>query len=449
MKSEVSLKRPLIIYPLIFHLVTLLISFAVILSVAIRLDSGGAYTDEKIAPVIAQAIERQTNGRLAVRMTPDLAKLSAETSDLWFVAEDDNGASVSYGEVPEQYASLIGRLSDFAYAQFRSRTAPYNLTAVIRREAAPAGTLTILGHGKITELSVIVILASNIVVLPIFVLLVLTSLIVTPWTVRRSLAGVSRIAREAEEIDSDRRGRRLSEEHVPVEIKPLVHAVNAALVRLDEGYERQRRFIASAAHELRTPLAVLRAKVDAAEDKATRSLAVDVQRLATLAEQLLDLQRLDTDPDYETLNLGILVREVVGDLAPLLIRSKRSIEVSVGTLLPCRGDKMALERVVTNLIQNAIDHGGHHIKVRVDGSAFEVEDDGPGIPLTERERIFEPFQRLRPSSTGSGLGLNLVQQVVERHGGQVSICDGLEGGTIIRVDFANAFLDGDRDVARL
>nr|WP_245308938.1 histidine kinase dimerization/phospho-acceptor domain-containing protein [Aurantimonas sp. 22II-16-19i] len=125
-------------------------------------------------------------------------------------------------------------------------------------------------------------MASNVVILPIFLLLAVTSLAVTPWIVRRSLAGVSRIAQEAEEIDTDRRGRRLSEAHVPIEIAPIVHAVNDALRRLDEGYERQRRFIASAAHELRTPIAVLRAKVDAAEDQATRRLATDVQRLATL-----------------------------------------------------------------------------------------------------------------------------------------------------------------------
>ena len=69
------------------------------------------------------------------------------------------------------------------------------------------------------------------------------------------------------------------------------------------------------------------------------------------------------------------------------------------------------------------------------GSAFEVEDDGPGIPSDERERVFEPFHRLRPRSTGSGLGLHLVQQVVERHGGRVSILGALGGGTIARVEF--------------
>lgn len=434
MKKKPSLKRALIVFPLIFHFATLLVSFGIIIAVAIRLDSGGPYADETITPIIARAIARQEDGSLAVRDTPELAKLRTETPGLWFVAEDDAGRTVSVGRVPRHYASLIGRLSDVSYGQIRDRQDPYDLTAVIRRETGPAGALTILGHGKLNELSFIIFMASNFTILPIFLLLALTSLIVTPWIVRRSLAGVARIAREAEQIDTDRRGRRLSEEQVPSEIAPIVHAVNDALQRLDEGYERQRRFIASAAHELRTPIAVLRAKVDAATDISARRLGSDVQRLATLAEQLLDLQRLDTDRSDEELDLSALVRRVIGDIAPLLIASGRTIEVQLDSARSCRGDGAALERVVTNLVQNAIEHGGRHVIVRVVGSAFEVEDDGPGIPPEERERVFEPFHRLRPRSTGSGLGLNLVQQVVERHGGRVSIHAAVAGGTVVRVE---------------
>lgn len=434
MRRPPSLKRPLIVYPLAFHLATLMVSFAILLAVTIRIDSGGPYADEQITPVIARAIIRQDDGRLAVRMTPELKELRASSPDLWFVSEDDAGRSVAFGQVPSHYASFIGRLSDLSYAQLRAREAPYDLAAVIRREDGPAGALTVLGHGKLNELSFIVLMASNIVILPIFLLLALTSLIVTPWIVRRSLAGVSRIAHEAEQIDTDRRGRRLSEEHVPTEIAPLVRAVNEALRRLDDGYERQRRFIASAAHELRTPIAVLSVKVDGAEHADTRRLGNDVQRLATLAEQLLDLQRLDNDMKDEELDLVELIRRVVGDLAPLLIASERTIEVRIDHTLPCRGDAAALERVVTNLVQNAIEHGGRHVTVRIIGAAFEVEDDGPGIPTEERERVFEPFHRLRSRSTGSGLGLNLVRQVVERHGGRVTIFTAAGGGTIVRVD---------------
>ncbi len=434
MRKSSSLKRPLIVFPLVVHFAMLLVAFSVIIAVALRLDSGGPYTEEKITAIIARAVVRQADGSLTIRDTPELAAVRAETRGLWFVAEDDTGRSISGGHVPRQYTSLIGRLSDLSYAQLRGRREPYALAAVIRRENGPAGPLTILGHGKLAELNFIVLMASNVALIPIFLLLALTSLIVTPWIVRRSLSGVSRIAQEAEQIDTDRRGRRLSEQHVPSEIAPLVRAVNDALRRLDDGYEQQRRFIASAAHELRTPIAILRAKVDAATEVATRRLGADVQRLATLAEQLLDLQRLDTNRNDSELHLADLVRRVVGDVAPLLIASDRTIEVQVNDVWPCRGDEAALERVVTNLVQNAIDHGGRHVTVRVERSSFEVQDDGLGIPLEERQRVFEPFHRLRPRSTGSGLGLSLVQQVVERHGGRVSIHGAADGGTIVRVE---------------
>lgn len=346
MTGRPSLKRPLIVYPLVVQFVTLLASFAILIAVAIRIDSGGPYTDEQIVPVFARAVERDAAGGLAVVMTPELADLRAETPDLWFVAEDDAGASVVFGTVPEHYASLVGRLSDLSYAQLRDRAAPYDLAAVIRRETTEIGALTILGHGALSELGFMVVFATNTIILPIFLLLTLASLIVTPWIVRRSLAGVSRIAREAEGIDADRRGRRLSEAHVPGEIAPLVHAVNGALRRLDDGYERQKRFIASASHELRTPIAVLSSKVDAADSEAIRALAPDVQRLATMTEQLLDLHRLETNRDDAAFDLAALARRVVGDLAPLVIAGGRSIELKV---LGCEtriGDAAAIERVL-------------------------------------------------------------------------------------------------------
>lgn len=436
MKRRHSLERPLIAYPLLFHFAILLVSFVTIVAVATRLDSGGPYADEQITRIIAQSIYRTGEGGLTVRTTPELAELRESSNDLWFVAQDDVGRSITFGRVPQRYASIVDGLNELSYAQLRARYSPHDLTAVIRREAAPAGALTILAHGKLIELTFAVLVASNVIVLPIFLLLALTSLVVTPWIVRRSLAGIVRVAHEAEQIDVSRRGRRISEEHVPVEIAPFVRAVNDALARLDEGYERQRRFIASAAHELRTPVAVLQVKIDAALELSTRRLEADVGRLSTLIEQLLDVQRLDTDRKDEPLDLGVLVRRVVGDLAPLLIASGRTIEVRIECEQPLRGDAASFERVVTNLIQNAIEHGGSHVTVCVVGAAIEVEDDGPGIPVGERERVFEPFHRLRPSSAGSGLGLNLVRQVVERHGGRVWITDAAGGGTVVRVDLS-------------
>lgn len=433
MKRPPSLRRPLIIYPLAVNFAILIVSFAIIVAVAIRFDSGGPYTDERIIPVIAGAIERDETGQLSVTITPELAELRAGTPQLWFLAEDDTGASVSYGPVPRHYGSLVGRLGDLSFAQLRDRNPPYALAAVVRRHRTDIGELTILGHGALSDLNLMVFLASNVIVLPIFVLLALASLVVTPWIVRRSLAGIHRIAREAEAIDADTRGRYLSENHAPREIAPLVSAVNAALRRLDEGQERQKRFFGYVAHELRTPIAVLQSKVESSESEVTRALAGDIQRLATLAEQLLDIQRMENHADRSRFDLAALIRRVVGDMAPLIISGGQTIAVEGLEDAPCLGDPSAIERVVMNLVQNAARYGGRKIIVRVNASGFEIEDDGPGIPPEERERVFEPFHRLSPSGSGSGLGLTLVREVVARHSGRIDVLDAPGGGALVRV----------------
>ncbi|WP_308128391.1 sensor histidine kinase [Rhizobium leguminosarum] len=88
-----------------------------------------------------------------------------------------------------------------------------------------------------------------------------------------------------------------------------------------------------------------------------------------------------------------------------------------------------------NLIQNAVEHGGDEVIVRVNGPSVAVEDNGLGIPGDHHERVLEPFHRLRPRSSGAGLGLNLVKQVVDHHGGRITIADGPSGGAIVRLEF--------------
>jgi two-component system, OmpR family, sensor histidine kinase TctE len=437
-RGQASLKWRLIRQLLIYHLLALLVAFLVALILLVRVDSGGQLADESFAVVAADAVVRRQDGGLAVRMTPALAEAKSQTPSTWFLAEDARGHSVSFGEVPSEFDSLRGRLHGVAHGDLRGREPEQGLSVVIRRETGPAGDLTVLGHGKLTAMTVALVIAANVLMFPIFALLAVVTIVLTTLIVRRSLAGVARIASEADRIDVNQRGLRLTETQVPKEIAPLVSAVNQALARLDQGYERQRRFIASAAHELRTPIAILRAKIDVADDQTARALSADVARLATLAEQLLDLHRMEHAERKDRLDPAALARRVVANLAPLLIAADKSAEVMVSRSGTVLGDEGAIERVVSNLVQNAAEHGASNIIVRVCGTSIEVEDDGPGIPAEDRERVFEPFQRLRPRSTGAGLGLNLVQQVVERHGGQITILDGTAGGALVRIDLPEA-----------
>lgn len=395
----------------------------------------GMYADEAVVRVAANAIVRDTAGTPVVEVTPELATLREEAPDLWFAARLSDGAEITFGQVPTEFAPLVSNLHKLSSADIRGQVAPFTLSAVVRQESGPAGNMNIIAHGRVQPFTALITMASNVVAIVIFLTLALISVAATPMIVRRALAGVIKTAEEAEGIDAERRGIRLSEDKVPHEIGPLVRAVNDALGRLDEGYDRQHRFIASAAHELRTPIAILQMKIDASNDKGIRSLSSDVSRLANLSEQLLDLHRLDNGAPSDRIDLAVLARSVAADLAPVLIASGKAIEVVVDKPEMVMGDAGAIGRALTNLIQNAVDHGGDEVIVRIDGATLEVKDNGPGIPPEEHERVFERFHRLRPRSSGTGLGLNLVKQVVDHHRGRITIAKALGGGTIVRVEF--------------
>lgn len=434
-RRQPSLKARLIIKPLILQFLTIAAAACGIIFLFVNSTVDGMYADQTVVEVAAKAIVRDAGGKPVVRMTPALIELRNESPDLWFAARLKGGGQVTFGRIPAEFDSVGASLDKFASADMRGRFAPYALSAIARQITGPAGEMTILAHGRVRPFTVLITMASNLVAIAIFLALALVSVIATPMIVRRALAGLLGAVREAERIDVDRRGIRLSEDGIPREIGPLVHAVNEALGRLDEGYERQARFIAAAAHELRTPIAILRMKIDAANDPGIRTLSGDVARLATLAEQLLDLHRLDNGAPNDRIELAVLTRRVAADLAPVLIAAGKTIEVVVERPGAVMGNAGSIERVLANLVQNAVEHGGDHVLVRIDGPSFEVEDNGAGIPRGERERVFEPFHRLRPRSSGTGLGLNLVRQVVDHHRGRVTILDAPAGGVIVRVEF--------------
>jgi signal transduction histidine kinase len=156
--------------------------------------------------------------------------------------------------------------------------------------------------------------------------------------------------------------------------------------------------------------------------------------LGETAEQLLDFERSDqAEHQQETVDLVEIARKVVADLAPLAIGAgyEISFDSAVGTL-ERQGNPPALQRAITNLVRNAIDHGGNVGTISVSVSAdaqIKVADEGPGIPAGHQEQIFEPFYRVTPRSKGAGLGLSLVKQIVMDHRGEVKIDSSSNGTT--------------------
>jgi len=281
---------------------------------------------------------------------------------------------------------------------------------------------------------------------PVLAPLFIGVLLVAPFTIRRALRPLGRLSAEAALIEPSRTDVRLQEMGVPAEILPLVRAINTALQRIDEGFELQRRFTTNAAHELRTPLAILRARIDGLEDGELKAgLIKDVERMTRLVSQLLTAGRLEMQPPSLEgfVDLAAVTRDTVERLAILPAAREHELRLQLPEHpVTVRGEEETLSDALRNLVDNALAHSpaGKPVDIQVaeDGSV-EVRDRGPGIPPEHREQIFERFWRASKSGgEGAGLGLSIVRAIVKGHRGNLSVADNPGGGTIFRLAFPRA-----------
>ncbi|MET4258345.1 signal transduction histidine kinase [Bradyrhizobium sp. S3.12.5] len=402
--------------------------------------------EDRVIDVVERALARNAEGDLTLRQTPDLKQLRAETPDLWFLVRDRQGHSLTEGAAPAEFAAIGGSLDQISQARLgwqMFEDDPRKPAARLKRVDTDAGNVQIITatQGRLTGAKALLMtsLAFLGIALPGLLVMGTATFIATPMIVQRAFRGLDATADQARRIDIHQRGARLSVEKVPLEVVPLVTAVNEALARLDQGYARHKRFVADAAHELRTPIAILNTRLESLPSGPDKTrLLEDAARLATLAEQLLDIQRLDRcGHPFTRVDLVAMAQSAAADLAPLAIAAGYELELDApSTPIETIGDAAALERALTNLVQNAIQHGPRRgtIGIRVSKPAcIEVTDEGAGIPADQRAQIFEPFYRLTPLDRGAGLGLNMVREIVLLHGGQVSVTDGVDGGTCFRM----------------
>ncbi len=231
---------------------------------------------------------------------------------------------------------------------------------------------------------------------------------------------------------------------LPHEVAPMVESFNHLLQRLDEAVQGERRFIADAAHELRTPLAALQAQAELAlrTDDPSRSrealarLMTVVERSARLVEQLLDQARLDAgDANARMRRVALYecVEVVVRDFEAMAQHKRQRIQLRLdaGEL---SGDVDALGILIRNLVDNALRYtaAGGRVQVRCgqegDEVLLHVADDGPGVPPDERERIFDRFYRVAGNGErGSGVGLSLVARIAQLHGARIEVAEGIDG----------------------
>ncbi|MCD6734800.1 MAG: ATP-binding protein [Burkholderiaceae bacterium] len=275
------------------------------------------------------------------------------------------------------------------------------------------------------------------------------------WLVGHSLRPVERIATELRRRDAQRLDP-VPEEQLPTEVEPMVRSLNGLLERLRRAFAAQRAFVADAAHELRTPIAALklqaglvaRARDDASRSAALVELNAGIDRSAHLIDQLLTLARSEPEAlaaAAASVDLARIAGNAVAEMLPLAQARGSRIELSAAQPAAVRGDEKALQSLVRNLVDNALRHtpGGSRIEVEVaaDGDAvcLSVDDDGPGIPVEERERVFDRFYgRSVGDDAGSGLGLAIVKAVVERHDGRIELAQSALGGLRVAVHLPRA-----------
>ena len=277
--------------------------------------------------------------------------------------------------------------------------------------------------------------------IPLSILLLVFNLAV----VKRMLVPLDAAVSEVNALDPGQIGKRLHLPETPDEVRTLLGAVNRALDRMEHAIRLLRQFTADAAHELRTPLAVMTLSIEQLPAGEARSkLQEDTAGMTRLVNQMLDLARadgLDADPRAQTV-LDDLVSSVVGQLLPLALSSGRSMSYSADGNPVVKGQPDLLERVLRNILQNALAHtpAGSVVEVQLGpGPQVSVRDHGPGIEDADRAAVFQRFWRKdRNRSHGAGLGLAIAQGIMESVGGSIQIEDAPGGGALLRLQFVAA-----------
>jgi signal transduction histidine kinase len=404
---------------------------------------------EEQAASVARHLISQPDGSLSLELPPDLQGLYSQPYGRYsYAVVDDQGKTL--------FSSLTDRAPIFpsdpraSAVQFlETRKGDAAISGASVRQDVGSKTVWIQAGEDLANRDVLIddIVADffkNVgwITLPILLVLLVTDIAIF----RRALLPLRQASEIAQQIGPARTDVRLPVGEIPSEVRPLVSAVNQALDRLDQGFRIQREFTADAAHELRTPLSILRTRVDTLEDqRISKALHQDIEAMSRIVGQLLDIAELDAfsvDP-LESADARSVCAEVAEFIAPLALEQGREIAL-LGVTRPVwvKGNAEMMKRAIRNLAENAIKQTPPNTVVEFDveeNGTVRVRDRGPGISDEERELIFRRFWRRDRSQQGStGLGLSIVQRIVELHGATITIENRAEGGAQFSIHFVAA-----------
>lgn len=412
--------------------------------------------DTTFRRTVLDAIEHRPGGELAVGQSPALAAYRMKRPGSAFAVLSLADGDILPGSDAELAASLV-RLRPLAPRPDGNLVTDFRgggSSLIVTTEDTRFGRLLFATTGNAFHLEDWSSLMGAFlpILLPSYGPVMLGALVLIPLIVRMVTRPLRRLAAEADLVSHGSLQLRLGEDGLGPELQALAQAINEALARIEEGAARQRLYAANAAHELRTPIAILGLRVDElpASEAKTR-LQFDVVRIQTLVEQLVTVARLGQNHVAmdEPVDVVQLLRDVVADRAPIAYRAGREIELdSARTALPFRGNRQALLSALANVVDNAIraEPSGGVVAVRVArNGVVDIVDHGAGVAPDDRAKVFEPFWRSSSNGSGTGLGLAIVKEIADRHGVAVEVAETEGGGATFRFAFE---LDGSARTGR-
>jgi signal transduction histidine kinase len=412
------------------------------------LDATAGVFEERVLRDHAAAVAQHltiSNDKWSIQLPPDLQVLYSGGYGGYALAVVDDANRIIFSSLPGQRSlstpAPFPRAPSF-FQQRRENSVFYGVNFPVQKN----GRIALVQVAQDLENSDVILddVVANFlrriawIVTPIFALL----LAIDSLIVRRALQPITNASQLAQTIRPNNIGLRLPTVGLPNEVLPLVEAINQALDRLEHGFRVQREFTADAAHELRTPLSVLKTQIDMLGDRAiAQGLRPQVDAMSRIVGQLLELAELESIAigTEESADLTEVCSEAVGIMAPIALAQKKSIELTgVSESVWIRGNAEMLFRAIRNLIENAIRYTatGTSVEVHVSSTGVVcVKDRGPGIPASERELIFDRFwRRDRRSEEHAGLGLSIVERAIQIHGGSIIVDERPGGGAIFSVN---------------
>jgi signal transduction histidine kinase len=374
-----------------------------------------------------------------------LEKLRSHSPRLWYVVSYDNLVS-EFGQERRPalpfslpYAGPIGS----SVLNTLDQKSSFCL-AVVRRDTSKL--VVMIGgaqvqFGQVAESFVLRNLFSIILLAGAFASTVVAGAFLSARFVTRSIERVTRLALA---IEPRAPQASISLDEVPVELKPLVSALNRAFHEINAYIQGQRRFLGNAAHQLRTPLTLLRAKIEDVTEPALKAeLVCDVRRLTSLVSAMLDLARLqDHAIEKRPIDLGALTRDVLADFSPsaLDVGVELSLEQGPQGSVVVLGVEAAVRSALANLVGNALIHarGAARIVANLGRGSVSISDDGAGFSPAPQLNVIEPFQTGATAKEGHGLGLSIIQEIMMAHAGTLTITSTPGRGTTVCLSFPEA-----------